>query len=210
MATGLRAPRLRPSHAALPLLVLLLPIGATAAPRDTTFVLPDRRTPQGSDITIAGPDEPGERLVIEGRVLDAGKPLSCVTVYVYHADSMGWYARGEESRGNRLAGVLRTNRRGEYRVHTVMPGAYDHSGRGHLHAEVWSAGLPRKAFWRACWARLDSTGVRHMTWDLPYERGFLVALPATRGVAPATLRTATPANGSSEVPDSLRITPHAP
>jgi hypothetical protein len=44
---------------------------------------------------------------------------------------------------NRIAGVLRTNARGEYRVRSVVPGMYD--GPGHVHFEVWDGVHPRRA-----------------------------------------------------------------
>jgi hypothetical protein len=209
---------------------LLLPLAATAASRDTTFVLPDQRKPQGPEITIAGPAEPGDRLVIEGRLLRGpGQPIGGATLYVYHADSRGRYVlSGQEGRGNRLAGVLRTNSRGEYRVHTVMPGGYGASRHGHVHFEAWGPGLARKSWWvdvyresshrsawspgtGAEWAKPDAAGVRHVTWDIRYDLGFSVPLANSKARPPGS-NAAAPAAGSTgtgwTVPDSLRVTPH--
>ena len=42
-----------------------------------------------------------------------------VHIYVYHADSVGWYARRGQ-KFNRIAGVLVTNERGEYRSRVLQ------------------------------------------------------------------------------------------
>jgi protocatechuate 3,4-dioxygenase beta subunit len=98
-------------------------------------------------VDLAPPGEPGDRLVVSGTVLRrAGSvPLPGVTVYVYHADSKGYYARtGEERWGPRLCGILRTDERGRYRIHTVVP--FNGPGEGpHIHFETWGRGVTRQA-----------------------------------------------------------------
>jgi hypothetical protein len=100
------------------------------------------------DIQLAPNTEPGSRLVVMGHVrMDRGTPgLAGVHVYAYHADGHGYYALpGHEKEGPRLAGTAVTNERGEYRLRTVVPGAYG-GGPPHIHFEVWGKGMPRKAF----------------------------------------------------------------
>jgi protocatechuate 3,4-dioxygenase beta subunit len=103
------------------------------------------RTPTGADISLVPPGEPGEPLVITGRVvtLDGRDPLPGLDVYAYHTDAKGLYAPAADPKGEpRLCGVLRSGSRGEYRIRTIMPGAY--SGPPHVHLEVWGPGVPRR------------------------------------------------------------------
>lgn len=94
------------------------------------------RKPTTWDIEIGPPSEPGERLVVTGRVVSMydGKPLAGMTVYAYHADAKGDY--GNDKAGPRLCGILITNARGEYQIRTSMPGGYE-GYPAHLHYEVW-------------------------------------------------------------------------
>jgi len=91
------------------------------------------RAPLGAPswfLELAPKGEPGPRLVIEGRVLDNhGRPVSDVLLHVYHADASGTYGHGY--REARLAGTLRTNALGAYRIHTVLPGLGE--GSPHIH-----------------------------------------------------------------------------
>jgi intradiol ring-cleaving dioxygenase-like protein len=104
------------------------------------------RTPTTWDIEVAPSGEPGERLIVTGRVVSAGegKPLSGITVYVYHADAKGNYnLPGHEKEPPRLCGILITNARGEYRIRTRMPGGY--SGfAAHIHYEIWGPHVSRQ------------------------------------------------------------------
>jgi protocatechuate 3,4-dioxygenase beta subunit len=78
---------------------------------------------------------------MSGRVLDAdGTPAAGVHLYVYHADGQGEYALPAQV-FNRIAGVLRTNDRGEYRFRSILPGVYAGTG-GHVHFEVWKGDRP--------------------------------------------------------------------
>jgi hypothetical protein len=114
------------------------------APTDTTHSVYPWTRPKSWDIAIARDDEPGPRLIMSGRVLGADSlPARGVDLYVYHADIQGYYAR-KRGQGNRIAGLLRTNERGEYRVRTVLPGTYEGSGP-HIHFEVWKNGIPKRA-----------------------------------------------------------------
>ena len=45
-----------------------------------------------SSIVVAGPDEPGERPVVTGRVIDGTTPVVGASVYVFHTDANGDYA----------------------------------------------------------------------------------------------------------------------
>ena len=77
-----------------------------------------------SSVVIAGPDEPGERLVVTGRVLDGSTPIAGVSIYAFHADMKGLYEREGISRGldPRLYGAMRSDETGHYRYETIRPG----------------------------------------------------------------------------------------
>jgi len=63
--------------------------GASEAPDDVT-----------SSTTIAGADEPGERLLLQGTIYapDGVTPVPGVLLYVYHTNTAGVYAkRGDET-----------------------------------------------------------------------------------------------------------------
>jgi protocatechuate 3,4-dioxygenase beta subunit len=78
-------------------------------------------------ITVAPPDETGERLVVTGRVLgpDGKTPVHGASVYVYQTDKTGVYSRPvDDSRNPRLKGYLRTDASGRYEYSTIRPGSY--------------------------------------------------------------------------------------
>lgn len=97
---------------------------------------------------IAGPDEPGEPLVIEGVVYEADgeTPAPDVVLYLYHTNAAGVYPRRGDETGNGrrhgyLRGWLRTDEAGRYRFTTIRPGAYP--GRtepAHVHVVVGEPG----------------------------------------------------------------------
>lgn len=73
---------------------------------------------------IAADNEPGERLVISGRVFgpDCETPLADAVVDVWQADAQGNYHGAEQN--YRLRGVMRTDSDGNYAFETIMPGRY--------------------------------------------------------------------------------------
>ena len=128
-------PRRRPRHLVLPFVALLAP---WAGPGRAAAAGCRERKPTTWDIEVAPASEPGERLIVTGRVLAraAHAPLPGVTVYVYHADATGEYnLAGHEKEPPRLCGILRTNGAGEFRIRTSMPG---------IHFEVWGPRVQRQ------------------------------------------------------------------
>jgi len=73
---------------------------------------------------IAGSAEPGERLLISGRVLgpDCVTPLAGALIDVWQADKDGVYHGAEAE--YRLRGQMLTDADGSYEFETVMPGQY--------------------------------------------------------------------------------------
>ncbi len=80
---------------------------------------------------LAGPDEPGERLIVSGTVFssDCRTPVPGALVEVWQANSTGLYDTEKpgnftESGNFHLRGMLYTDQQGRYRIETVMPGRY--------------------------------------------------------------------------------------
>lgn len=95
-------------------------------------------------VTIAGDDEPGQRLVVHGVVYrpDGETPAGDVILYVYHTNAEGIYAtRGNETGNGRrhghLRGWLRTDGDGRYEIRTIRPGSYPgRDAAQHIHVTV--------------------------------------------------------------------------
>ncbi len=101
-------------------------------------------------IVIAAADEPGQRLVVEGRVLasDGETPVAGATVFVFHTDAEGYYSRGGMDESDaRLCGLMLTDERGRYRFESVKPAHYATGGPpAHVHYRVWGPGIRRQSF----------------------------------------------------------------
>jgi len=88
--------------------------------------------------TLAGENEPGERLFVSGRVFkaDGRTPAAKTRMMFYQADKNGIYGTrsGSPSEIARLRGSLVTGPEGQYEVWTIRPGAYP-NGRtpAHIH-----------------------------------------------------------------------------
>lgn len=108
----------------------------------------DKNAP--SKITIATKDEPGERLMVTGRVFGAdGKtPLAGASVYVYHTDAKGLYTPDtNDNRNPRLRGYLRTDAQGHYEYSTIKPAPYPNNGiPAHIHYVVTAPGYKERVF----------------------------------------------------------------
>lgn len=80
---------------------------------------------------IAGPGEPGERLIAEGRVYraDGATPAPDIVLYAHHTNNEGLYAGDggptpESRRHGRLRGWVKTGADGIYRFETIKPAPY--------------------------------------------------------------------------------------
>ena len=84
-----------------------------------------------SDIVVADKDEPGMRMVVTGRTLVGEKPVTGVSIYVFHTDINGKYSSDNDNKVGelhpRLHGALRTDAQGRYRFETIRPGSYDNA-----------------------------------------------------------------------------------
>ena len=100
-----------------------------------------REHPARDRLVLAGPGEPGRRLVVHGQVVDPerGAPVPGALVYLYQTDARGIYAPPAEggSDNPRLFGFVRTADDGRFRVHTVVPASYpDTRVARHVHYVV--------------------------------------------------------------------------
>jgi protocatechuate 3,4-dioxygenase beta subunit len=97
-----------------------------------------------SVVVLAGPEEPGDRLVVTGRVLaEGGAPVAGARVLAYHADASGLYTRGprDDPREARLKGTAVTGADGRYELRTIRPAPYPRGGvPAHIHYLVTPPG----------------------------------------------------------------------
>ena len=100
----------------------------------------------GAVLVIAGDEEPGERLVLRGRLFmaDGKTPLANAFLYAYHTNAEGLYAKNGAETGvqrwhGHLHGWLKTDREGRYEIRTIRPMPYP--GRtipAHIHTVLWA------------------------------------------------------------------------
>jgi protocatechuate 3,4-dioxygenase, beta subunit len=108
------------------------------------YVAPDDAP---SSIVVAGPEEPGQRFVVTGRVLDGNRPLAGISIYVFHTDADGRYARSgvNNDENARLHGAMRSDAEGRYRFETIRPKGYDREP-AHVHYVVIAPGYKPRMF----------------------------------------------------------------
>lgn len=127
---------------------LLLAIAACTTSGAQAPTVADKDAP--SKITIANPQEPGERVIVAGRVFaqDGVTPVVGASVYVYHTDAKGYYSPGtNDNRNPRLRGYMRTDAQGRYEFNTIKPGSYPNSRvPAHIHYVVTAAGFSERIF----------------------------------------------------------------
>lgn len=87
-------------------------------------------------------DDAGERFVLSGRVVGPDcKPVAGARIEFWHADAHGAY----DNEGMHFRCTVHTNARGEWELHTIVPGRYLNGRKfrpAHIHAKVHSAGRP--------------------------------------------------------------------
>jgi protocatechuate 3,4-dioxygenase beta subunit len=133
--------------------------------------------------TLITPDEPGEPLIVSGRILDdENKPVAGAIVYVYHTNQAGVYstkggntASMGDSLNPRLFAFLRTGTDGKYEYRTIRPGQYPGSGPpAHVHYEVTAYKCDKKVteLMFEDDSRLTAAGRREFE-----NNGFVIARP---------------------------------
>jgi len=95
-------------------------------------------------IQLAKKEEPGEPLVIYGKIIDriTNQPVRDVSLFLYQTDSSGIYnPSGGTDQQARIRGTVQTNESGCFRIQTILPG--DYPGRKnsrHLHYVINAKG----------------------------------------------------------------------
>lgn len=101
-------------------------------------------------IDLVADDEPGEPLVITGRLFaaDGETPLADTEIYVYHTDINGYYSGNTTRSDNpRIHGTLTTDADGRYEIRTIRPGPYPAAGvPAHVHYVVRAEGHIEQRF----------------------------------------------------------------
>src|SRR3954467_3900092 len=107
--------------------------------------------PEWTDLTVNNPR--GERMVIEGRVLDSdGAPVPDAVLEVWQANAAGRYNHKDDSRddapldpGFRGFGRVATGADGEFRLVTIKPGPVPGHGNAwqapHINVALFARGL---------------------------------------------------------------------
>ena len=105
---------------------------------------------------VAGEGVPGERIVVEGRVLDgAGAPVPDAMIETWQADAAGRYDHPEDPRrdepgtpGFRGAARVPTDKDGTFRIVTIKPGRVPGRGNAlqapHIMVSVLGRGLLKR------------------------------------------------------------------
>ncbi len=104
------------------------------------FYTPD--APFMENNQLAGPDEPGQRLIISGQVrnLDCSELIQNAVIDVWHANDAGQY----DNSGYNLRGYTLSNNQGFYMFETILPGHYPNGGSfrpSHFHLKITPPGF---------------------------------------------------------------------
>ena len=95
-------------------------------------------------------DEPGEPLVITGRVfkVDGKTPAEGMVLWVYHTDRTVYYNAQDDASHPRLNGWMKIGADGKYEFRTIRPGAYPHrTTPAHIHAHVYGPGYSERSIY---------------------------------------------------------------
>lgn len=92
---------------------------------------------------LADSTEPGERLIIKGRVtnLDCTEFIKDAIIDVWHADDAGTY----DNSGFNLRGIVKSDSQGYYQFETIKPGKYLNGAQyrpSHIHFKITAPGKP--------------------------------------------------------------------
>lgn len=101
-------------------------------------------------ISIASDTIPGKKIKVIGTIRNPdGNSVAGALVYLYQTDSRGWYAASSphvnmnegDMRHARLFGYVKSDKDGEFELHTIKPCGYPQSDLpAHIHVHVWADG----------------------------------------------------------------------
>ncbi|MDX1644014.1 MAG: hypothetical protein R3244_06615 [Thermoanaerobaculia bacterium] len=118
----------------LTLLALVVAVAPLPAQRSSSC---HDAEPDSADIRIPPPGEPGEPLLVTGRVLRGPdrEPVAGAKLVAFHTDAEGYYSEDGMDEGQaRLCGALLTAEDGSYRIETIRPAHYATGGPpAHIH-----------------------------------------------------------------------------
>jgi protocatechuate 3,4-dioxygenase alpha subunit len=141
--------------------------------------------------SLARSDIEGERIRIEGRVLDGdGKPISDALIEIWQADAAGRYAHPADKRGSNVSfkGFGRcgtgTDAENRFFFDTVKPASVDGRQAPHINVIVFMRGLLVHAYTRLYFSDEAAANA---------EDPVLASVPAERRATLIAERTATPA-----------------
>lgn len=92
---------------------------------------------------LVNDEEPGEPLVIYGRVIDrkTWRPVRDVSFFLYHTDAKGYYNSPGPDDQARIRGTVNTNTNGCFKIKTILPGDYpDRKNSRHIHYVINAKG----------------------------------------------------------------------
>ena len=95
-------------------------------------------------IQLTKEEEPGEPLVIYGKIIDrkTNHPVKDVSIFLYQTDTSGIYnVPGVPDEQARIRGTVHTNESGCFRIKTILPGDYPgEENSRHLHYVINAKG----------------------------------------------------------------------
>ncbi|NND72565.1 MAG: hypothetical protein HKN43_13395 [Rhodothermales bacterium] len=117
------------------------PIDRTIYPADDHLltIADNYRKAAGEHVLqLVSEDEPGQRLLVLGRLVDEfDRELPNRVISFYHTDNQGEYGEsvpGQESSA-RIQGSIATDGTGRFMLSTILPAGYD-GGGGHIHMSI--------------------------------------------------------------------------
>lgn len=87
-------------------------------------------------IRLAPKDEPGEPLIVYGKILDkeTKQPVNNASLFLYQTDSSGIYNTTGIDREARIKGTVFSSETGCFKIQTILPGDYPgNKNSRHLH-----------------------------------------------------------------------------
>jgi protocatechuate 3,4-dioxygenase alpha subunit len=133
-------------------------------------------------LAIAGPDAPGERVAVGGRVIDGdGRAVADAVLEIWQADAAGRYG-ADAAAGFRGFGRVPTDAEGRFRVDTIRPGRAGDQAP-HLAVSLVARGLLRRLATRMYFPGDPANDADPVLACVPAaRRATLVARPGAGGV----------------------------
>jgi protocatechuate 3,4-dioxygenase beta subunit len=105
------------------------------------------RPGQTGFIQLVNNNEPGEPLVVYGKIVDSKtkQPIRNVSIFLYQTDNNGIYSSSGRDEDARIKGTVYTNDSGCFKIKTILPGDYPgQKNSRHLHYVINATGYIEK------------------------------------------------------------------